>query len=204
MGVPQTLVLYGTSLSYHLAPPLRVALRERFGELATVINSGMAARASRSGLDELEPKVLRHAPDAIWLEFAINDAYSYEEFGDETRDKGITLSESRDNVLALIERIEQAQPRCEIGLQITNPAFDDARSLVLGATRRPNLPAFYAQTREVAAARHLRLLDATAMWQALFEAESGWQHPLPDGVHPTPRALRDHLVPFLLRQNGIF
>ncbi|HEX8464355.1 MAG TPA: SGNH/GDSL hydrolase family protein [Abditibacterium sp.] len=199
-GETATLVVFGTSLSLHLAPHLRHALSQRFGASISVVNAGMAAKASRTALAELDGRVLRAAPDAVLLEWAVNDAYSYEEFRDETLDKGISLAESRANLEMLIERIEQAQPDCEIVLQTMNPTFD-APGGALAGSRRPQLERFYEGYRAVASAHGLRLLDNHAMWLALQRRDlRQFERLIPDGAHPTPAAIREVLLPHLLAQ----
>lgn len=198
-GEAVTWVFYGTSLSYHLAPHLRDALRPRYGDALQLINAGMPAKASRTALDELDARVLCHSPGAVTLEFAVNDAYSYEEFPDGTRDKGITLEESRANLQALIERLQQTLPSCEITLQTTNPAYDAPGQTSCASSRRPQLERFYDAVRAVASARALRLFDAAALWNELRQTDPArFQASVPDGVHPTPAALRGFLVPRFL------
>lgn len=199
-GIPQKLVVFGTSLSYHLAPPLRAALGEHFGEALSLVNSGMSARASRSALAELENRVLAHQPDVLTLEFAVNDAYSYEDFPDATLDKGIDLQESRANLQKLVARVQNALPDCEIWVITTNPTFDAPQSTALAGSRRPDLADFYRNYRQTARESGLNLLDLEAFWN---------QHPnelrdaIPDGAHPNPTALRTLIVPEILRIWGV-
>jgi acyl-CoA thioesterase-1 len=203
-GLPRTLVVYGTSLSFHVAPLLRAALTSHYGDLTNVVNSGMSAKASRSGLAELESKVTRHHPDALLLEFAVNDAYSYEEFPEGTLDKGITLEESRANLEEIIRQVQVALPRCEIILQTMNPTYDASNSEAYAGSRRPELERFYEVVREVAAERGLRLIDNFAMWKALqVEGPERFQELVPDGAHPNPAAIRSVLLPHLMKELGV-
>lgn len=203
-GLTTTLVIYGTSLSFHLAPLLRATLTERFGEAITVVNSGLSAKASRSGLHELDKRVIKHQPDALLIEFAVNDAYSYEEFPGETLDKGIGLAESRRNLEILITRTQEALPGCEILVQTMNPTYDSAKHGGFAGSRRSQLTAFYQAYRDVALAQGLKLIDNTAMWEALrLNDATRFEELVPDGVHPTPTAIRTVLVPFLLGQLGV-
>jgi lysophospholipase L1-like esterase len=203
-GLPRTLVVYGTSLSFHLAPLLRNALTSHYGDLTNVVNSGMSAKASRTGLAELESKVIRHHPDTLLLEFAVNDAYSYEEFPQGTLDKGITLQESRDNLEEIIERVQVALPRCEIILQTTNPTYDAPGSEACAGSRRPELGRFYEVVREVAVERGLRLIDNYAMWKTLqVEEPERFKELVPDGAHPNPAAIRSVLLPHLMKELGV-
>lgn len=203
-GESCTLVVYGTSLSFHVAPLLRTALVGHFGDRVTVVNSGLSAKASRTGLAELEQKVLKHQPDALLLEFAVNDAYSYEEFSEGTLDKGITLEESRANLEKLIEQVQMALPQCEILLQTMNPTYDAQGSEAYAGSRRQQLEQFYESYRAVAAEKGLRLIDNHLMWKRLqHEEPERFKELVPDGAHPTPAAIRSVLLPHLLHELGV-
>lgn len=202
-GIPTTLVVYGTSLSFHLAPLLREALTERFGETLNLVNSGLSGKASRTGLEELENKVLKHHPDTLLLEFAVNDAHSYEIYPG-ALDRGIDLEESRANLEAIIDRVRGVSRHCEIILQTMNPAYDAPGQTNYAGSYRPQLGDFYQGYREVASARGLKLIDNTAMWEEIRQKDlARFQELIPDGVHPTPAAVRGVLVPHLLRQLGV-
>lgn len=203
-GQPATLNIYGTSLSFHLAPLLRDALVARYGELITVQNMGISGRASRTGLQELENRVLSRAPDALLVEFAVNDAHSYDNHPEETLDRGITLEESRRNLETLIDHVQRALPDCEIILQTMNPTYDSPRNDALGASRRSQLEAFYQGYRDVAVARGLKLIDNHRFWQTLRSDDAArFEALVPDGVHPSPTAIRTVLVPHLLEELGV-
>ena len=200
-GVPRSLCLYGTSLSDNLAPILRVALRARYHELITVINAALSGQASRSGLACLEERVLSLAPDAVLLEFAMNDAHTFEH-APAARDAGIGIAESAANLETMIDRIRLALPQCEIAVQTMNPAFDVAGNN-FGGSRRADLAACNQGYREVAARKGVRLIDNYALWQKLLSLDPGRVRALiPDGVHPSPRANREVVVPNILSQMG--
>ncbi len=202
-GKTQTISIFGTSLSYHLAPVLRSALHARFGEFASVVNAGMSGRASRSGLELLDEKVIKHSPDTVLIEFAINDAHDYQHEPGGT-DQGISSLESRENLDMLATRIRKALPETEIILWTTNATVDVEGSSMRGGSARPDLEGYYQGVRFVASARGLRLIDAEKFWDST-QASIGeeFRALIPDGVHPTPKALREYLVPFLLCELGV-
>lgn len=202
-GEKQKLAVFGTSLSSHLAPILRVSLRERFGEQVEVVNLGLPGKASRTAIQVLETRVLPAAPDALLIEWAINDAHSY--FHEpQALDAGLSLEESRMNLETMIQQVQSALPGCEIMLMTTNPTFDVPGATMRGRTARPHLEAFYEVVREVASARGLTLIEGENFWNSLRLRDIGlFGSLLPDGVHPTPRALREHFVPFLEGALGI-
>lgn len=202
-GKKQRLAVFGTSLSFHLAPILRVSLRERYGEQVEVVNFGLPGKASRTGVQVLKSKVLPAAPDALLIEWAINDAHSY--FHEpQAFDAGIEIEESQRNLEAMIQGAENALPGCEIMVMTTNPTFDVPGSAMRGRTARPLLEAFYQGVREVASARGLTLVDGENFWNSLrLRDEALFRSFVPDGVHPTPRALREQFVPFLEGALGV-
>ena len=200
-GVPCTLCLYGTSLSDNLAPILRTALTAHYHELITVINGALSGLASRSGLAFLDDRVLAVAPDVVLLEFAMNDAHTYEHAPD-ARDAGIDIAESAANLETLIDRIRAALPRCDIWVQTMNPAFDVPGNNH-GGSRRADLPACYQGYREVAQRKGVGLIDNYAVWEELAVSDPERVRALiPDGVHPSPRANREVVVPNMLAQMG--
>ncbi len=202
-GEAQKLAVFGTSLSFHLAPILRGSLQRRFGERVEVVNIGLSGKASRTALEMLEDKVVRARPNALLTEWAINDAHSY--FHEpQALDAGITLEESRANLQTLIERVQGELRECEILLMTTNPTFDAPTGSAQGAMARPQLKQFYQEVRELASARGLTLVDAEKFWDSLrLRDEALFRSLLPDGVHPMPKALREFVVPFIEEGWGI-
>jgi len=189
-GKAQTLVLYGTSETQFgrwadTTPGhggLSDWLAKQYGPLATVINSGMAGRASNTGLANLAEKVLAHHPDTVLLEFAVNDAnHGYKP---EVLDYGITVEKARANLEAMIDQILAAAPGTEIILQTMNVVVDAGGHAY--ATQRPELDAYYQVWRDVAAARHLLLIDHEANWRRLREENPAlFATYMPEGLHPT-------------------
>ncbi|RYF41166.1 MAG: SGNH/GDSL hydrolase family protein [Cytophagaceae bacterium] len=202
-GSSQVLCVYGTSLSYHLTPHLRDALVGRYGERIKVINASISGKASRSGLENLQNRVISHSPDALMVEFAVNDAHTY--FHDpQGIDAGITLSESRTNLEAILDMIQVTLPACELILQTTNPAWDPEGNQDKAMTRRPDLESFYEQYRAVAKARGLQLIDNHSIWAEIQSGDTDrFERLIPDGVHPTPEAIKAVLVPHILAQWAI-
>lgn len=199
----QRVVAFGTSLSFHLAPILRAFLQRRYGERVEVVNAGLSGKASRTALEVLEFQVLRRAPDALLTEWAINDAHSYLH-EPQARDAGISVQESRANLEALVARVQDALPGCEIMVMTTNPTFDAPGSTSQAGTARPELEAYYQGVREVATARGLTLIDGEKFWSSLRAGDEAlFRFLVPDGVHPTPLALREHFVPFIEGPLGI-
>ncbi len=183
-GEKQTVVVYGTSLTAggQWVIDMKTWLEDRHPDLVTVVNSGLPGQASNTALAHVETRVFAHKPDAVFIEFAINDAFAFDA---DHLDHGISLEKSRANLNQLIDLIRRSNPVAEIILQTMNPAWD-APNGNQSASRRAKLAAYYDGYREVAAARGLRLIDHHANWSRLQSSDrTRFEFYVPDGVHPT-------------------
>ena len=190
-GKSQTIVTYGTSLTAGGAwvGQLRTALEKRFSGRATVINSGAGDMWSGWGVTNLDKRVISKAPDAVLIEFAINDAFLQYKTSSE---------DAQRNLESMIERIQKARPACEIILMTMNPPIG------VHLERRPKIDDYYAVYREVAKRRGLRLIDHHANWQKLLnEDEATFKKYVPDGIHPSALGCEKIILPELLRALGI-
>jgi len=174
-GTKQTVVTYGTSLTSEArwVEELRELLNERFPGLATVQNSGVGSTASVWGLANLDERVIAYKPDAVFMEFAINDAFT---------PYNITLKQCRDNLETMISRIKRANPKCEIILITlslpTGVHFDS----------RPDFEQYYDVYQDVAAKHKLRFIDTYPAWKkVLFSSREKFYEFMPDGIHPAPK-----------------
>ncbi len=150
--------------------------------LVTVVNAGMGGKASNTGVANLQSRVLTHLPDAVFIEFAINDAAPYPRYD---IDYNITPEKSRANLNAIIDAILAARPSCEIFIQTMNPPWD-APNGNQSASKRPRVAEYYEGYRQVAAERGLLLIDHNANWARLrTENLAQYQAYIPDGVHPS-------------------
>ena len=187
-GRPQKIVVYGTSLTEggQWSNDLSTWLNGLYPGQVTVINSGLSGKASNTALANLPSKVIAHMPDVVFIEFAVNDAFTAYTSADP--DLGITPEKSQANLNRLIDAILAAKPETEIILQTMNPAWD-APNGNKSASKRPHLAAYYEGYRKIAADRHLLLIDHHRNWNRLRTANPVlFQSYIPDGVHPTPAA----------------
>jgi len=202
-GRSQVVVTYGTSLTAggnsgtrEWVGQFQDWLNEEYPGRVKLINSGIGGASSangnpeKSGLDQLQTKVLDHNPDTVFIEFAINDAYLA--YGP------LTIQQSKDNLNTMIDRILQKNPQAEIILQTMNPVWDEPGHGYQALSRRPNLAAYYQGYREVAAARGLLLIDHYPHWTKLFETDRPrFESFVPDGVHPNADGYRAIVLPEL-------
>lgn len=188
-GQAQKIVAYGTSLTRFgdWVEQLQQALNAAYPGLATVVNSGMGSMASPWGVENLDAFVLQQKPDAVLIEFAINDAYL---------EYNISIEQARKNLLNMIDRILQAYPRCQVALMTMNVAAYPGD--------RPQYVDYYQMYREVAAERKLPLIDHYASWKALADADpERFVRCVPDGLHPNAEGSRNVITPEILTALGV-
>lgn len=194
-GQPQKVVVYGTSLTAGGAwvSQLTSALNAQYPGQLTWVNSGLSGQASNSGIANLAAMVLAQNPDAVFIEFGVNDAFTDYTTGD--IDEDITPAQSKANLSSMIDSVLAARPNCEIVLQTMNPAWDAANGNQSG-TKRPNLATYYQGYRDVAAERGLRLVDNYATWLKLqANQQSLFETYVADGTHPNATGLQRIVTP---------
>ena len=186
-GEPRRIVCYGTSLTAACGYPeaLQRELDRRWPGMATVVNSGGSGQNSRWGLENLDALVVSNRPDAVFLEFSMND--SVDRFH-------LDLEESERNTRLIIGRIRQALPKCEVILMTMNPYSGEP------AGKRAGLPAYYEIYRKLAGELRLPLIDNFPIWQkTLVEDPSAYAKMVPDGTHPNDVGIRSVLLPNILK-----
>jgi formylglycine-generating enzyme required for sulfatase activity/lysophospholipase L1-like esterase len=191
-GKPQTIVTYGTSLTAGAAwvGQLRDALNAQFPGLATVINSGESAMSSGWGVANLEPRVIAKKPDAVFIEFAINDAFLM---------YLTSVPAARSLLTNMIGRLQASQPQAEIILMTMNSPIGSGR-----IEYRPDIRAYYDVYRDVAKERKLLLIDHNANWEALLRKDTAlFRKYVPDGIHPSPEACTNVISPAIFKALGL-
>lgn len=185
-GRDQTVVVFGTSLTAggRWVTEMKVWLAKINPEAKVeLVNSGLSGKNSKVGLERLEKSVIEKRPDAVLIEFAVNDAFRYPE-----ESQRVSVEEAERNLETMIGRIRKALPGTEIILQTMNPAWDATNGRGSGS-KRPELDAFYENYRRVAEKHGLLLIDHHRSWMDLREKDEAlFKKLIPDGVHPTPEA----------------
>lgn len=190
-GKHQTLVTYGTSLTAAVGgkawvDSVRKALDKKYPGQITVINSAKSAMWSTWGVQHLEDSVIAKKPDAVLMEFSMNDAFlNYK----------TSVDLARLNLNYTIDRILLANPDCEIILQTMDIALD------VHGTQRPDLLAYYQLYRDVAKKRKLLLIDHYPHWKALLdEGREAYLKAIPDGLHPGVEASKNIIAPYVIER----
>lgn len=140
-----------------------------------------------SGLGVQLPAALTHNPDAIFIEFAINDA---------STDVKIPLDLSKQNLQTMIDRINAwaATKNKTVDIIIQTMSNDPLN------TYRPELSAYEQGYRDVAGANHLLLIDHFPTWVNLYNNDPAtWHDYVPDHVHPGPLGTQNVILPEIQR-----
>ncbi len=189
-GKKQTIITYGTSLTAGGAwvGALQNALDAKYPGLAKVVNSGEGAKCSIWGIENLQERVLSKKPDAVFIEFSVNDAYlPYK----------MTPSDCKANIDTIVSRILKENPDCEIILMVMNPMVD------IHSERRPELEKFNDIYRATAKEKGFLLIDHYPSWLKILDADrKEFDSLVPDGAHPSPEGCQRIVTPNILKAIG--
>jgi lysophospholipase L1-like esterase len=135
-----------------------------------------------SGLDVQLGNALSHNPDAVFIEFAMNDAFP---------DYQISQQMSKDNLQTMIDEINAYGALHHKSVDIIVQTMNNAPY-----ADRPYLAAYYQGYRDVAATNGLLLIDNYVNWLNLFVHDAAtWHSYLPDGVHPNALGSQNVILP---------
>ena len=201
-GQQQTVVVYGTSLTAGGAWVSQISsqLNQQYPGQITWINSGLSGKASNSGVANLQTKVLDHQPDAVFIEFAMNDAFTA--YDDGNIDQNISVEQARANLESMISSIGVQNSAAQVILQTMNPAWD-APNGNLSGTKRPYLADYYQMYRDVADDQGLTLVDNNRVWTMLQTQDtSEFAARVADGTHPDALGYQRYVTGDILYQLG--
>lgn len=181
-AVPRTIVTYGTSLtsSGNWQEPLKAALERCGAGEVRVLNLAKGGSDSRWGAANADRVVAAH-PDLVLIEFSYNDAYV---------NFKISVPESRVLTNKIIDIIDSGVPGVRIFLMTMNRPTGPMEAM------RPQLDSYYDVYRQIAAERHLGLIDTAQRWR------SAPPDSLRDNIHPTKAAHRAITVPAIISGIG--
>lgn len=190
-GKKQVLVIYGTSLSVYRGGiawvnALSPQLNSEYHNQLTVYDAAKSAMWSTWGVQHLEDSVIKKKPDAVLMEFSMNDAFLPYKTSPDL---------ARLNLNYMIDRIKLANPNCEVILQIMNIPINKNADL------RPDLEAYFQVYRDVANKRGLLLIDHSYYWKKILEkGKEEYLKYVPDGIHPDEKSGRDLIAPYIIKQ----
>lgn len=190
----QVVVAYGTSLTAGGAwvKQLSDSLNKKFPKQATVINSGGSGQYSKWGVANLDKRVLQKKPDAVFIEFGIND--SVERFH-------CSAAQAKTNLETMIQRILKSNSKCEIILMTMTPGDKYPAG---HRSHRKDIATYYQMYRDVAKSHELLLIDHAQHWQALQSKNATlFQKYVPDTIHPTGTGCEKVVTPAILDALGL-
>ena len=193
-GKKQVVVAYGTSLTQGGAwvAQLAGALNEKYPGLATVVNSGGSGRWSDWGVKNVDAMVVQKKPDAVFIEFAINDSVAR---------FNCTVDRARTNLVTMITAIQKGNPDCEIVLMTMTPGDKHPEG---HASHRRNINAYYDMYRAVAKERGFILIDHYPTWKALQAKDNTrFTQYVPDSIHVSAAGCSEVITPAILKALGI-
>jgi len=190
-GKKQTIVAYGTSLTQYGAwvKQLQDYLEKNYPGLATVTNSGGSGQQSEWGLKNVQEKVIKLKPDAVFIEFSVNDCVG--------RFK-ISVEKAKSNLAEITKRIKDANPDCEIILQVMNPVIGKS------AADRKDMKSYQQMYRDFAKEKGYILIDHMPEWEKVLDkSEKDFLKFVPDGLHPGGPGYEKVVIPTIIRQLGL-
>jgi acyl-CoA thioesterase-1 len=188
-GKKQTVVLYGTSLTFYGAWSVMIKdwLDAKYPGQVTLINSGGPGQNSTWGLANLKAKVLDQKPDLVFIEFAYNDSV--------TR-FNLPVDKAAQNLDAMVTAIRAQNGDAQIVLQTMNVPWDSPSTAAL--SKRPNLEAYNDNYRQYAKTHGLPLLDHYPAWKHFEDTQPDQYHAdVPDGTHPNKSGILVAMWPAL-------
>ena len=190
-GKKQTVVTFGTSLTAVGAwvNQLRTVLEQQYPGQITLVNGAQGGANSDWGKKNLDKKVLKHHPDTVFIEFAVNDAVG---------SRRTNVDHARGNLENMIGRILELNPDCEIILMVMNPPVAST------STSRPSLAAYNQMYRDVAKERNFQLIDHYPVWEKLLnEDPARFMHYVPDSIHPVRIGALNVITPTMIKALGM-
>ncbi len=177
-GKPQTVIVYGTSLTHGGAwtGATKRWFDQTYPDKVKFFNSGSPGQNSDWGVANLKTKVLDHRPDLVILEFSYNDAH----------DKfNMPVEQGAANLRKMIEMIRSQDPDAAVVLQTMNIGWD-APNGNGSLSHRPDLEQYNDNYRKLAGEMSLPLLDHYVAWKRQKESDAKtYQCYVPDGTHPS-------------------
>lgn len=177
-GTPVTIVALGDSLtegwmvSKGYFDYLKEMLHVRFpNNKCTFINSGIPGDTADSGLSRMEWDVLHYKPDCVFIQYALNDAFS-----------GYTERNFKSNIKGIIENIRE-RGNAEIVL-ITSSYIGDNEE-------NRHVEGFYHQLEALGGEYDIPVVLTHEYWKKKIRNGVIWGSLVQfDGVHPTEEGYR--------------
>ncbi|MCU0848738.1 MAG: SGNH/GDSL hydrolase family protein [Spirochaetes bacterium] len=145
----------------------------RYGNRAlNMVNRGIPGDTSEGGLHRLGPDVLDEDPDLVFIQFALNDAYT-----------GYPAERFKGNIGMMVDSI-RSDTRAEILLITSVPIFFSERESAL-------VDSFYSKLEEISEGEGVPLARVHEYWRKRAGEGINWKDLVQDDlVHPTVEGYR--------------
>jgi len=146
----------------------------------------------RDGVSQIADVLAKDNPDAVFIEFGINDAYLQYK---------ISKQASRANLQAMIDQIRvwAAKQNQGKGKNVEIVVQTMSNCVNAHAEQRPELAQYYQAYREVAQANQgVLFIDTYQKWLDLYNSQpdhATWNSYVPDGIHPNAQGAKAIIVP---------
>jgi acyl-CoA thioesterase I len=190
-GQEQKIAIFGTSLTKVGAwgGQLQSLLDQQFPNKAKVINAAQGGSNSTWGKKSLDTNVLKHNPDTVFIEFAINDAVAK---------RRVSVEKAQENLNDIIDRILAQNKNCEIILSTMNVPVGQTGIM------RPEIDKYYQMYRDVAVEREFKLIDHNKAWKKLLQEKPQiYIQYVPDAIHPVYEGALHIIIPNLIQDLGL-
>ena len=160
---------YGWMAQYGFLDYLEILIKKKYPDSQLlIINKGVPGDTAGDGLHRLERDVIKLSPDLVFIQFALNDAYS-----------GYSADDFQKNIESIIVKIKD-RLNSEIAL-LTSVAIQDKN---MNKTANE----FYSKISDSGKKYNLPVVAVHEYWEK--KISSGINHSLLvqyDGVHPTEK-----------------
>ena len=158
---------YGWMTQYGFLDYLEILIKKKYPDSQfVIINKGVPGDTAIDGLQRLDRDVIRLSPDLVFIQFALNDAYS-----------GFAINDFQKNIESIIVKIKD-KLNSEIALLTSVAIHDNTMNKVADE--------FYAKISESGEKYNLPVIRVHEYWKK--KISSGIKHSQLvqyDGVHPT-------------------
>lgn len=186
-GQPQHIVVYGTSLSSGgngraWMDVVKAHIVQEYGDdLVRYTLAGKGGMWSVWGVKNFEDSVIAKKPDAVFIEFGMNDAFQEYE---------TSVALAKLNLEYMIDRVRLYSDSCDIFLQVMNMPIGKSAGF------RPHLDDYYAMYRKVSQEKKVMLIDHYPNWQNILDqGEKFFRQYVPDGLHPNKKGGEEVIAP---------
>lgn len=191
-GEDRTLVIYGTSIAKMGNGPVWVKeisdkMNKKYGNHLKVHNKGGSGRNSQWATMNIQDSVLIYNPDAIIIEFSVNDA---------VKRFDISPEQSVKNTQYLIDQIKKQNSKAEILLLIVS-----SNPLGEAKEKREDVALYNQKYREMAKSNKLQLIDFTPVWNKMIKekGEKEMRRYVHDGIHSTRKGALEIIAPKIIK-----